>query len=66
MSQSPPPNTGSAILLYIFAIALIVTGVVIILRGIGILTFIPGYLIWALILLTIGLGIIGGLNRLRD
>ncbi len=66
LSNSQPPNTGPTILLYIFAIALIITAVVIVLRGVGILSFIPGYVIWALALLTIGLGIIGGLSRLKD
>ncbi|MEB3357511.1 MAG: hypothetical protein VKK04_12355 [Synechococcales bacterium] len=36
-----------------------------ILRGLGIFTFLPGGLIWLLLLLTIGAGVINGIQRTR-
>jgi hypothetical protein len=33
----------------------------VVLRGLGILSAIPDFIIWALVLLTLGIGIIGGL-----
>ncbi|WP_250122408.1 hypothetical protein [Chroococcidiopsis sp. CCMEE 29] len=49
--------------LQIFAIVLGITLVVWLLRGIGILTFIPGGIIWLLILMAIAIGIFGLLQR---
>jgi len=68
MSRYPNPNNpkpGTAILLYTFGIGLIILAAIIILKGLGILPTIPGYVIWALVLLTIGIGLIGGLNIFR-
>lgn len=66
MSHSPNPKTGMTIVLYIFGIALLITAAMILLKGLGILTAVPGYVIWALVLVTIGLGIIGGLQSTRQ
>ncbi len=63
MSPSPPSDT--LIYAYIFAISLAVTVFVYVLRGLGILTFIPGGVLWLLILLTIGTGIVYGIQKTR-
>lgn len=65
MTRPSNPKTGTAIVLYIFGIALVITAVIVLLKGAGVLAFIPSYVIWALVLLTIGSGIIGGLNNLK-
>ncbi|WP_421655894.1 hypothetical protein [Leptothermofonsia sp. ETS-13] len=41
-----------------FLIMLLMTGIVWVLRGIGILTFIPGWVLWVLILLSIATAIL--------
>jgi hypothetical protein len=63
MSPSPPSDT--LIYAYVFAISLAVTVFVYVLRGLGILTFIPGGVLWLLILLTIGTGIVYGIQKTR-
>jgi hypothetical protein len=63
MSPSPPSDT--LIYAYIFAISLAVTVFVYVLRGFGVLTFIPGGVLWLLILLTIGTGIVYGIQKTR-
>lgn len=42
-----------------------VTALVWILRGLGILAFLPGILLWLLILLTVGSGVVATLQRIR-
>ncbi|MEB3278955.1 MAG: hypothetical protein VKK42_08570 [Lyngbya sp.] len=59
MSRSP--KTGTKIVLFTVGIALIIIAVIVVLRGLGILSAIPDFIIWALVLLTLGIGIIGGL-----
>ncbi|AFY67579.1 hypothetical protein [Geitlerinema sp. PCC 7407] len=63
MSRSPNSQPGIKILLSIFGLALVVTAVLIVLKGSGLLTAIPGYVIVALVLITIGIGIITGLRN---
>ncbi len=63
MSQSPKSETE--IVAYIFSSVLGVTIVVYLLRGFGILTFIPGGVIWVLLLLSIGSGILYGIMKTR-
>lgn len=62
MSQSPNSET---LISYIFACVLALTLVIYGLRGIGILTFIPGGIIWLLILLSIMTGIVYGIEKTR-
>ena len=62
MSGSPN-NVGISIILYIIGIMLVLTAVLIVLKGIGALTTLPNYVIWALLLLSVGIGIIGGLRN---
>ncbi|MDF0552738.1 hypothetical protein [Kamptonema sp. UHCC 0994] len=47
----------------IFGIILSITLIIWLLRGFGILTFIPGGVLWLLLLLSIGTGIISTLQR---
>lgn len=58
-----PPRRAASIFLYIFGILLIVTAIVVLLQGLGILGTIPGYVIWALVLFSIGSGILAALDR---
>ena len=62
MSGSPN-NVGVSIILYIIGIMLVLTAVLIVLKGIGVLTTLPNYVIWALLLLAVGMGILGGLRN---
>ncbi len=56
---------GTSIFLYIFGTLLVVTAVVVLLQGLGILQSIPSYVIWALVLFSVGSGILAALNRSR-
>jgi hypothetical protein len=58
-----PNNVGISIILYIIGIMLVLTAVLIVLKGIGVLTTLPNYVIWALLLLSVGMGILGGLRN---
>jgi hypothetical protein len=49
----------------LFLAALGLTAIVWILRGLSLLAFVPGLLIWLLILLCFGLGIASSLQRIR-
>ncbi|HEY9626016.1 MAG TPA: hypothetical protein V6C84_01835 [Coleofasciculaceae cyanobacterium] len=46
----------------VFLALLGVTAALWVLRGLGLLTFLPGGLLWLLILLTIGAGVVSGLQ----
>ncbi|MBE9177648.1 hypothetical protein IQ268_03525 [Oculatella sp. LEGE 06141] len=59
MKRSIKPETA------IFSAILTVTIVTWVLRGLGILTFIPGLIIWLLLLLTIGSGVVMGILGTR-
>lgn len=65
MSLYPRPKTGTAVFLYITGLALVTIAVIVILHGSGILSAIPSYIYWALILLVVGCGILGGVNSIR-
>lgn len=49
----------------VFLTILFITVLVWVLRGLGILTFLPGIVIWVLVLLTIGAGVFGGIQGTR-
>lgn len=49
----------------IFLTILFITVLVWVLRGFGILTFLPGLVIWVLLLLTIGAGVFSGIQGTR-
>jgi hypothetical protein len=59
------PNLVISIVLYIIGIMLVLTAVLILLKGLGVLTTLPDYAIWALVLLSIGMGILGGIHSSR-
>lgn len=59
MSKSIRPETS------VFLSLLILTIVVWVMRGFGILTFIPGGVIWLLMLLTVGAAVVAGLLGTR-
>jgi hypothetical protein len=59
MGKSLRPTTQ------LFLLTLAVTILVWTLRGFGILTFLPGGLIWLLILLSVGTGVVNGLMGTR-
>lgn len=59
MRKSLRPSTQ------LFLITLATTAIVWILRGIGLFTFLPGGVIWLLILLSIGTGVVNGLMGTR-
>ncbi|HEY9696339.1 MAG TPA: hypothetical protein V6D10_03700 [Trichocoleus sp.] len=59
MSKSIRPETS------VFLSLLILTIVVWVMRGFGILTFIPGGIIWLLIVLTVGAAVVSGLMGTR-
>ncbi|MEC4989901.1 MAG: hypothetical protein SAJ37_14315 [Oscillatoria sp. PMC 1068.18] len=63
MSRSP--NTGTNIFLYILGIGLVITAALVILKGTGVLGWIPPYVIWATALFSIGMGILYGINSYR-
>jgi hypothetical protein len=56
-------NLGISILLYIIGITLVLIAVLILLKGFGLLTTLPNDVIWALVLLSIGFGIISGIRN---
>jgi uncharacterized membrane protein YbhN (UPF0104 family) len=49
----------------LFLVALGITAVVWILRGLSLLAFLPGVVIWLLVLVCFGLGIASSLQRIR-
>lgn len=64
MSRSPKPKIGTTVFLYILGIAFLVTGAIVLLQGLGVLSGIPSYVIWSLILLTVGIAIIAGIKTM--
>ena len=60
-----PLNLFVRIVLYIIGILLVMMAVLILLKGVGLLPTIPDYVVWALVLLATGSGIIGGLRSSR-
>lgn len=58
-------NLFVTILLYIVGILLVMMAVLILLKGLGLVLTIPEYVVWALVLLAIGTGILGGLRSNR-
>lgn len=59
------PNLVVSIILYIIGIMLVLTAVLILLKGLGWLTTLPTYAIWAMVLLSVGIGILGGIRSNR-
>ncbi len=56
------PNNSRAI---VYVVVLALTAIVWILRGVGLFAFLPGFVLWALIGLSIVLTIVNGLIEVR-
>lgn len=71
VNQPPnqPPNPESRTFLYIIGVsiglALLLTAFVYLLLGIGVIKGIPTYVIWAIVLFSIGTGILSGVTMRR-
>ncbi|MBE9125695.1 MULTISPECIES: hypothetical protein [unclassified Coleofasciculus] len=67
--MNQPPDQGTKVFLYIVGIALgvglLLAAFVLLLLGLGVVKQIPIYIIWAIILFAIGLGILGGISVRR-
>ncbi|EKQ68545.1 hypothetical protein OsccyDRAFT_3083 [Leptolyngbyaceae cyanobacterium JSC-12] len=63
--MNEPANLAVRIVLYIVGILLVMMAGLILLKGLGLLPTIPEYVVWALVLLAIGVGILGGLRSSR-
>ena len=62
---TPSPPSETLIVTYVFAVTVVVTVVVYLLRGFGLLTFLPGAVLWVLILLSIATGLVYGVQKTR-
>lgn len=51
-----------SIVFYTLGIMLVLLAVLILLKGLGWLTSIPDYAVWALVLFSMGVGLIGGIR----
>lgn len=58
-------NLATTILLNIVGVTLVLAAILLIVRGLGWIKQIPGYVIWALVLLSLGIGILGGIRSAR-
>ncbi|MEM8809202.1 MAG: hypothetical protein AAGF01_24540 [Cyanobacteria bacterium P01_G01_bin.38] len=63
MTRPSRPNTVISILLYMAGMALIAAAILVVLKGLGVLSAVPGYVFGGLALFVIGAGILG---RLRN
>lgn len=59
------PNLAITILLYIMGTLLIILAVLLLLKAFGVLATIPQTAMWALVLLSVGVGILAGLRTRR-
>lgn len=53
------------IVLNIVGVMLVLGAIILVLRGLGWVQQIPEYVIWALLLLSLGIGILGGIRSAR-
>lgn len=53
---------ATRIILSIVGVMLVLAAIILVLRGLGWINQIPGYIIWAMVLLSVGVGILGGLR----
>lgn len=61
-SVGRPPNLLASIVLHIVGIMLVVIAILILLKGLGWLTFLPDYVMVSIVLLALGIGIIAGVR----
>lgn len=57
------PSFQKRLFSYLFRIAILTTFLIWILRGLEILAFLPGMIVWILLFVSIGLGILAQLSR---
>lgn len=57
------PKTSKSIVLYAIGIALVVAGAIVVLQGTGLLASIPNFILWAIVLVVLGLGTIAGVSN---
>ncbi|MFE4107881.1 hypothetical protein [Almyronema epifaneia] len=55
-------NLAIRIFLTTLGVILVLAAIILLLRGFGVISQIPGYVIWALVLIAVGTGILGGLR----
>ncbi len=64
--NQPPNNQNSKIFLYVIGVsiglALLLTALIYLLLGIGVIKGIPTYIVWAIVLFSIGVGILSGVT----
>lgn len=58
-------NLAIMIVLNIVGVMLVLGAVILVLRGLGWVTQIPEYVVWAMLLLSLGIGILGGIRSAR-
>ncbi|AOY78724.1 hypothetical protein BJP36_01275 [Moorena producens JHB] len=58
-------QSETLVIAYFFGALLAITVMVYLLRGFGIITFLPGGILWLLILLSIGTGLVYGVQKTR-
>lgn len=58
-------NLAVMIVLNIVGVMLVLGAALLVLRGIGWINKIPDYVVWALLLLALGIGILGGVRTAR-
>ena len=58
-------NLAIMIVLNIVGVMLVLGAIILVLRGLGWLPQIPEYVVWALLLLSLGVGILGGIRSAR-
>ncbi|NEO74287.1 MAG: hypothetical protein F6K52_33720 [Moorea sp. SIO3H5] len=63
--MSSPSQSETLIIAYFFGALIAITVMVYLLRGFGIITFLPGGILWLLILLSIGTGLFYGVQKTR-
>ena len=63
--MSSPSQSETLTIAYFFGALIAITVMVYLLRGFGIITFIPGGILWLLILLSIGTGLVYGVQKTR-
>ncbi|MBE7382565.1 MAG: hypothetical protein F6J95_014275 [Leptolyngbya sp. SIO1E4] len=58
-------NLAVMIVLNIVGVMLVMGAIILVLRGLGWINQIPEYVVWALLLLALGIGILGGIRTAR-
>lgn len=58
-------NLAITIALNIIGVMLVLGAALLVLRGIGWIQQIPDYVVWAMLLLAVGIGILGGIRTAR-